>query len=394
LTAHLSEPQILAYRDRSLTGAELLSLSEHVRECDQCRERIGTPEQLARGVRAIRDRLRGEAATFHLNYEEIAGYADETIGDGDREGVEAHLGECQTCASDVAAMRMLRSELEGSRRERSKSNLWLGALWGWRGGFALAAAACIVLGVIVLRGPLARNRTVARVGKANSSAGAVIDDGSRIFSVATGGRISGLDALPELDRAFIERVLAGQPIEPGPSLRDLAGRTSVLLGGPAEVGQGKLIGPLATVVESQRPFFRWQPIPGAVYRVSVFNTAYDKVAGSEWIAESEWQVAQSLRRGERYSWQIRVRQNGTEFIAPAPPAPEARFRILGEAEEAEISRARVQWSNSHLVAGLLYARAGLLDDATKELRALNEQNPGSAEVAGLLASVERLRGGK
>lgn len=71
----------------------------------------------------------------------------------------------------------------------------------------------------------------------------------------------------------------------------------------------------------------------------------------------------------------------------------AEFQILGEEDESEITHARSDWGDSHLVLGVMYARAGLLEEAEKELRALRQQNPTSEEVAGLLASVGRLREG-
>jgi hypothetical protein len=95
-----------------------------------------------------------------------------------------------------------------------------------------------------------------------------------------------------------------------------------------------------------------------------------------------------------YFWQLDKRHKGEETVVPHfdplwPPEPGAEFLILGEAGEAEISRVRRDWGDSHLVLGVLYARAGLLQEAEQELRALRQQNPGSGAVAGLLASVER-----
>ena len=47
-------------------------------------------------------------------------------------------------------------------------------------------------------------------------------------------------------------------------------------------------------------------------------------------------------------------------------------------------------SDSHLVLGVAYAQAGLLNEAGRELRAAAEENPGNAVVANLLASVNRM----
>jgi hypothetical protein len=59
---------------------------------------------------------------------------------------------------------------------------------------------------------------------------------------------------------------------------------------------------------------------------------------------------------------------------------------------AEVERRRAAVPGSHLVSGLAYAEAGLLDDAEVELRALAAENPGSPEAARLLAALRGLRG--
>jgi hypothetical protein len=101
-------------------------------------------------------------------------------------------------------------------------------------------------------------------------------------------------------------------------------------------------------------------------------------------------TAPPLARGQVYSWQVKAIRDGQEFIAPRSPAPEAKFRILDRARAAEVVRARRDYS-SHLLLGLLYARAGLLDEAEHELGALQKNNPDVAVVRRLLANVRALR---
>jgi anti-sigma factor ChrR (cupin superfamily) len=389
MTAHLSDAQIRAYRERSLAAAELLSVSEHIGECGSCRTRISEPEQLWGGVRAMRQELRAAASAAHLSYEEMAAYTDRTMASGERERVEAHARECSSCAGDLAEIRMLRSEIGESHTTEQRIGLRLRSLLGWRGGLALAAA-CAVLIAVIARPPSGRSPAVTKVARPGP-AGATIKDGNRQFVLLAGGQIPELEGLPDAERAYIEQALSGKPLERAAALQGLTSRPGVLLGAPSQPAPGKLLEPVATVVETQRPTFRWQPIAGALYRVSVFDSAYNAIAASGWVNEGEWQVSTPLRRGARYSWQIAVRQNRSEFTVPTPPAPEARFRVLGEAEEVEISKARSEFGGSYLVLGLLYARAGLLDDAWRELSALRDQNPGSAQVAALVTSLERER---
>ena len=393
MTAHLSDEQIHAYRQRSLAAAELLDLSRHIGACEACRVRLASPEEWANGIRAFRSALKAETGTVHPGYEEFEAYLDDTMAAGDRLALEAHTRDCQSCAADLDEIRVVREELHPARR----TEFWKGLL-GWRGGLALAgAAACALLAIVLVRAPAPQGREAAQAANVPTpqppaQSGPVIRDGSHVISIAANGTLEGLDQLPPTDRAALQQALMQGRIERPPSLADLVPNGGVLLGAPGEPARGKLLEPLSAVVESQRPTFRWEPISGTTYRVSVYDGDYNMVAESGRITATEWQTPNPLRRGVRYSWQITVSQNGAEFTMPRPPAPEARFRILGEAEEANLTRARMQSGDSHLVLGILYARAGMLKEAEQELQALRRQNPASAEVANLLASVERLRG--
>lgn len=389
MSTHLSNEQLAAYHQRTMPPAELLLVSEHLGACDSCRARLMTPGEQAGGLRAVKTSLQSEP--IHLSYEELETYVDGTMTAPDRVVLEAHARECRTCATDLEEIQAVRRESEPAPRatvaEPERAGFWQ-RLIGWRGGLVLAAAgACALLAVVLVRAPLPQNVPVAQNG-ANPANSRVIHDGTRILSVA-GGRIEGLDPRAEPYRTTLEQALVSKRIEPAVSLQDLGGTSGVLLGAPDEPARGKLLQPLSKVVEDQRPTFRWEAIPGAMYSVSVYDDAFNMVAGSGRIVASEWQPTTPLRRGMRYSWQLVVSQNGKEFTVPVPPAPEARFRVLGESEEAEISHARSQAGGSHLVLGILYARAGLLDPARQELQALQTQNPDSAEVAGLLASVQQ-----
>ena len=82
---------------------------------------------------------------------------------------------------------------------------------------------------------------------------------------------------------------------------------------------------------------------------------------------------------------------GRELLSPAPPAPPARFRILEPSRLAELERAKASSAGSHLVLGVVYAQAGLLEDSERELRELLRVNSGSDVARRLLRSVEARR---
>lgn len=397
MTPHLSDEQIRAYRERVLAARDLLEISEHLGSCDSCRARVAAPQEVASTVSMVKAALRTEAEGVHPGYDEMEAYVDGKLDAGERSGIEAHARDCRPCAASLRELEGLRRELEGSfaRPEpaRRPSRLWNGWI-GWRWGLAAAAAAGILVAIVLTRVPGRQEQTVAQITEpaAPTRTGSVIHDGTRLIALGSGGGIQGLDRLSGPYQALLQRTLANQRIETAASLTDLSGTGGLLLGAPSAPTRGKLLGPLGTVVEDPRPVFRWQPVAGATYAVSVYDASYNRIAASPPLTAAEWRIPKPLTRGERYSWQLTIRQK-VEFTLPAPPAPEARFRVLSEADEAELAQARADWGDSHLVLGVLYARVGLLDDAEQEMQALRAQNPESQQVAALEASVERLRAG-
>jgi hypothetical protein len=394
MTPHLNEEQVRSYRERSLAAAHLLRASNHLAECEDCRSRILSSSELHAGVDAFRKVLDARSTVpSHLAYEEIAAYVDGQLSSQETARIEKHGRGCTACASDIAQLEALKREITPEPTRRLG---WFDRLldfgrpvWGWKGSFALAgAAACILLAVVLLQQRIGPPTKVPASG-ATSVQMASIRDGGRTISIAVDGSISGLDALPESYRASLGRILTQREIPVPAVLSDLSGKQGVLLGSSTEASAVELLGPLSVVIETQRPLFRWKPLAGAEYRVSVYNEGYDPVASSGWIHIAEWQTP-PLPRGARYSWQLNVRDHGRETSVPIPPAPEARFRVLDAAGEQEITRLKAIAGDSHLLLGLQYAQAGLLDDAERELRRVRDENPSSQIVSGLLASVERL----
>ena len=102
-----------------------------------------------------------------------------------------------------------------------------------------------------------------------------------------------------------------------------------------------------------------------------------------------WTVPRPLRRGATYTWRVSAGRtsgggapaDGAPSAAPdgAPAAATgaARFRVLDHDEAAALERLLRNTGGSALAAGVFYARAGLLDDAEKELRAVLDANPDS-----------------
>jgi hypothetical protein len=172
------------------------------------------------------------------------------------------------------------------------------------------------------------------------------------------------------------------------SVAELAGSANVLMGSTEGVPFA-VRSPIATAVVEQRPTFRWAELKGAVsYTVSIFDPDFKRVARSEPLTKTEWVIPQALDRGAVYSWQVTALKEGKEVVSPSRPAPEARFRVLDEAAADDVEGYRRSAPKSHLAAGVVYARAGLREDAQREFRLLVEENPRSSVARRLLGSVK------
>lgn len=153
-----------------------------------------------------------------------------------------------------------------------------------------------------------------------------------------------------------------------------------------------LIGPIGTVVKTDRPTLRWQPLSGATsYAITVYDSDFNKVTSSQPQPGTEWTPSQPLERGGIYSWQVTAIKDGKEVISPAPPAPDAKFKVLAKSKARELDQAKQAYRESHLVLGILYQRAGLLDDAEREFKTLYAANPKSQSARKLLRDVKSLR---
>jgi hypothetical protein len=194
-------------------------------------------------------------------------------------------------------------------------------------------------------------------------------------------------------RTEVRRIAEGRPERlPRPlEIADLLTNGAVLRG-PASAPQLKPLSPLATAVRDGRPTFRWSPLSGAeLYRVTVFDRDFNPLADSGPLPITEWRPARPLPAGAVYVWQVKARRRGQELTAPGPGSPQALFRVLAADRAAEIERATRQTGSSHLALGLLYARAGLLDDAERELSAAARESPGAEAPRELLATVRSWR---
>jgi hypothetical protein len=218
-----------------------------------------------------------------------------------------------------------------------------------------------------------------------------IYDGSSLVAFDRQGNITGLELMPEEFQQMIKTALVTGRVE-APELRALGRQTPKLMGENIPAEGFKLINPVGIVTETDRPAFRWQPLKGATgYTVSVSDSDYKEVATSKVLSKTGWIIDRPLKRGKTYSWQVVALKGGQEIRSPNAPGVTAKFRVLDQTDADELEQARKIRPTSHLVMGLLYARAGLFDRAEQEFKALFNANPKSSAAQRLLRNVQVLK---
>jgi hypothetical protein len=397
-TRHLSSEEIAAYQRRGLAPGDLLRADDHLAHCAPCRERLGGAERLTPVVDAIRDGIgRDVEPVEHPPLDSIAAYVDAALDEVECELIESHLEICPSCADDVADLRAVRGHVMATSPRpgapQSRRRLGYGVVTAMAAGLA---------GFVVWTWTQPPTGTREDSGRADVSIveppptaappPLTLTDGGSTLTVSADGHVRGLPPLADEDAKSVRLAFERGRVSLPALLADLRGTSGTLMSGATDAPAFQVVRPLATAVESDRPAFEWTRLERATaYVVAVFDLEFNKVAESPRLATTVWQPPAPLDRGRTYVWQVQARRGDDEIVAPVPPAPEARFRVLSQAEAARVSDVRSRYGESHLVRGILLAQAGVLDDAERELVSLVEANAGIAEVQRLLDSLREQR---
>ena len=421
---HLTQKQIEDYSQNRLRAAELLTASDHLGECEVCRARVEAGLNVDFAFFALRDEAFAEdgQASAHLTSEQTAEFVDKNLSGDELQFVTDHLGSCDRCAFAVEDLRAFRNQIAPSLdRDYGPAQAAPVVRESWRqrfaslfrvspvpafGGAALAVLLLAFIGWIVWRTPKEEKREVVMVVPTPSlqpspsvapsvevqpeqvAVVAQLNDGAGVVSVDQQGRLSGAESLPPSYQELVKKALTSQRIERSSQLQGLTRPPSSLMSGNEPGREFSILAPAAVVLMSDRPAFRWSRFEGASgYVVEVYNEQFERVMASPEITTVSWTATQSLPRGRVYSWQVKAVKDGQEVTVPRPPAPQAKFRVIDQGKMNEIVRAKRAYGSSHLTLALLYAEAGLLNEAEQELRMLQRANPQSEIVRKLLRQV-------
>ena len=431
MSNHLTQTQIEGYGRRPFPAAEWLFVSDHLSVCEACRRRVEDLVDDDAAYLALKTGVFDEAEArsssterAHLTFEQMASFADAAVAAEELQVVKDHLAWCEECETAVDDLRAFKEQvaLELEREGRlspmgaateSRWHRLVAAMASFRPkspalvfGSALAILLLAVswLGWQALRGMKAKpevavtspspsvSPSVLHASTLESSSSVIIarfNDGEGQITLDEEGKLSGVDQLPAAYRRMIKKALTDQRIERSP-LQAESTQPGVRSRGEGGARSAKfsVIEPVGVVIQSDHPTFRWMQLNGATgYVVEVFDEWFNPLVTSPQITDHSWTAPQSLKRGAIYYWQVKAIKDGQEFKAPRSPAPQAKFRILDKATADELAKARRAYASSHLTLGLLYAQAGLLDEAELEFQALLKNNPDSALGRRLLSQV-------
>lgn len=419
---HLTKDLLAGYRERILDATALLAADDHLAGCEQCRSDLAAlapPDT----VSAFALSFRSMPANEHLSFEELSDHLDDRLDPIAAEIVELHLGECSRCIEDLESLREAATakapqpSIPTQAPTFGESIRTFFAFPAMRFAIPLVLIGGTAAGVYFLvrpNGTPGENKTEIAEVNTNSVPPVVVEsenvnaeivepepspidvaaitiiDGNSELRIDAEGKMIGSFA-GEYDARIAAAVRTGALAIASEAQR-LKGSAGILMG----AGDGKtslrVRSPIGKIIATDRPQFNWSGVEGSSsYTVEVYDPNFNKVMTSPPVTGTQWTAGTALPRGREYTWQVTAMVNGETLRAPTRPAPDARFVVVSGAKLAEIERAKRNYGRSNLVLGILYAEAGLLDDAEREFQALIRKNPNSANVKRLLNKVRTAR---
>lgn len=308
---HLHHADQTAYRERTLSAADLLALSDHL---------LAHPEQRGEPVSGAGP-ADLEDSSFGDPYEDIAAWVDGTMTDPtDREIFEARLRIDPSLAAAVADLAAFRAELEQPAASnvvpfrRPSARRWM---------LPLAAAAMVMLTMLLTSAP-------PRTGR----------------------------------RSYADVVLP--PL--APELKTVRGT----LAGAVDSPTLQTTAPTAPIVRERRPVLAWSSsglADGFIVQLARVSDGALLSSPALPATARSWQPPEPLAPGAIYEWQVQALQGAAAVDqAPKPPEPEARFQVLNEAAERNLQAAENEAGRSERSVGMACAEAGLVREADAHWR--------------------------
>jgi hypothetical protein len=337
---HPATDDLRRWRRGEVGEDEMLAIAHHLATCRDCVTTATPLLGLERAANDLCDEI--ESAGLHPDIEgDLIPFVSGTATSDQHRDIEEHLVFCASCTERIAHLRALVPEA----RKRSR-HPWLLAL---AAAIAIAVPSSIWLRTMLRRPPAEPPPQIARA----TQTPAPIAEGS----------------------ALARSVRNGATIVMPPALQSVLGESEILRGTSAATGP---LTPMGVVITSARPLFTW-PTPSRARSVVEIFAGETEVARSPELATDSWRPPHDLRRGVTYTWTVRVEHDDTARILPAAPSPIARFHVLDASTLEALTAAERRHGDDHLLLGVLYARAGVEDEARAHLRRVTD--PADAALA-------------
>jgi hypothetical protein len=421
---HLTDSELELYRKRDMPSERLLVANSHLSSCDECYRRYGAENEIGAAFTILQDLQSINELEFeHLSFEQLSDYVDNNLPEKGRAEITLHVQECSACEirlKELAALKPLVVTPALMSPQEKRPTIWerfftfLQPRLIFQLASLLLIAALLLWTITLKRRVSGLEQAVSELEKTNEilakKSGAAseptsvdvskntpdlhekpanfvtLNDAGGQIALDEMGNLTGFSQLSPVYEKTIKEALTKAGLQL-PRMPSGAGKTDVFMG-TTEEESFALISPVGKVIQSVRPTFRWKALKDATSYQVLLKDSTGHVIESGELSASEWLPNVSLKRGMLYSWQVIAVKNGREIIAPSPAQTAVQVKILEQTAVNELAQVRKLHPDSHLLLGILYAKTGLLDEATREFTILLKNNPQADVVKKLLNSVK------
>jgi len=400
MSEHLSTDYVARYLKRALSPGEQTAAARHLVVCEACRNRVGESAVVQETFASLRHSIdtQGGLEPIHIPYEQLEAYVDNKIDDADREIVDSHVEQCRVCKDELRDLQTFReahyatgteTRLPYPQHSRDREETaWRKFSLAFRSprylAGATAVAMLIVAGVVV-------PRLFLRRGSAPVVAEQLPASPPHGHASPTTEQPPVALSLPGTPPPGLPKNLA-QKLEMPSDLVPLIGQRGTLMGSSDENASLTLRSPVGTFIQTARPTFRWHGLKGATeYKVQVFDSSLNEVVTSPSITATVWESGKPLQRGRVYLWQVMAVKGTENIVSPAPPAPQAKFKVIDQFQASELDKLKRSHPDAHFSLGRDYAAAGLLDDAELEFRLVPASDSNYALAQKFLSELQAFR---
>ena len=419
MTTHLTAEQMHNYLVRRVSADELGMLSEHLHGCGKCYGAYLSVLQRRFPLEIDFDEL-GGLRGWHLEGQELADYVEGRMSELDFDYASLHLRDCTGCVQRVNEALAEWVEQTPPTKGATESDRV-----PWREylpesfstsspRLRLAAALVMVISFALILWAalqLKRHEPTVAIDPASeeSSPSPLSAQEMTPPKSSERGPFSDPDpqkargpkgqlASPPHDnlgaaerRGDIETALLARDLVMPAAIESFDKSPAVAVRGTApHVESFAVIAPFSTLISDERPTFTWTALAGAAtYTVSVYDSNLRLVRMSQPVSETHWSIPERLSRSKVYTWTVTAVRDDKEIIAPALPT-RAEFKVIDESQLLRVGR-RIDRGLSHAARGVIYAEAGLLDEAEREFRVYLTLHPSDERATTLLETVESWR---